>query len=169
LLPRSTRRHLIAGFLFIFNLFAPNNNKTQHVDGGAGVPMASFHPEAGKTGSGTKKGLEAVGGAAEWRKATGWGTTDGKERLPERRQQTEAGSGRLSLLSVSELGTATKESAEEKEKREQSCHADGCAAPRWRKPSDMSSAAVARAGVMSDEATARKADTAAEGSRPQPM
>jgi hypothetical protein len=159
---------LIAGFLFIFNLFAPNNDKTQHVDGGAGVPMASFYPETGKSGSRTKKGLEAVGGAAEWRrKATGWGTTDGKEGSRERRRQTEAGSGRLSLSSALELGTAAKESAEEKEKRERSCHADGCAARCWRKLSNMSLAAVARAGV-SDKATA-KADAAAEGSRLQAL
>jgi hypothetical protein len=62
---------------------------------------------------------------------------------------------------VLELGTATKD---KKEKREQSCHAIGCAA-RWRKLSDMSAVAVARAGV-SDKATA-KVDAAAEGSRLQ--
>jgi hypothetical protein len=42
------------------------------------------------------------------------------------------------------LGVAAKESAEEKEKRETSCHADGCTA-RWRKSSDTSLVAVARA------------------------
>ena len=57
-----------------------------------------------------------------------------------------------------------KESAEEKEKRETSGHAEGCTV-RWRKPSDMLSVAATRAGVLG-EGTA-KADAAAEGSRLQ--
>jgi hypothetical protein len=68
------------------------------------------------------------------------------------------------VSSVAELGVAAKESAEEKEKREISFHADGWT-ERWRNPRDMSSVAVARAGAADE--TTEAAEAAAEGSRPQ--
>jgi hypothetical protein len=46
LLPRSTLRNSFAGFLFIFNHFAPTPNIIkQHAKGGTAVPMVSFDPE----------------------------------------------------------------------------------------------------------------------------